>query len=158
MGAPYQVLPGTKHPLLRKLTSCGLANISSAVFALHILYQQHAACFIFVIKGCRVQTSCYTYKRGKTALHLAGVHNSNLCFTSSAIISAMARGEVAAGEGAFLTWRILLPRSPVPPPNTKSSTKLPSLSNACALTPDGPLQNKGGAHHQKGSVITIQSA
>lgn len=69
-------------------------------------YKQDVACFIFVIKGCRVhstQTSCYTYKRGKTALHPSIIHNANLRFTSSAIIFAMAREEVAAGEGAFLT-------------------------------------------------------
>lgn len=115
----------------------------------HWSCKQHVACFIFVNKGCRVhsmQTSCYTYKRGKTALHPSIIHNSNLRFTSSAIIFAMAREEVAAGEGAFLTWRILLPISPLPPSNTKSSTKFPSLSNAWALTPDGPLQNRG-AHH-----------
>lgn len=35
MPIPYQVLPGTINPSLKKLTSCGLANISSAGFALH---------------------------------------------------------------------------------------------------------------------------
>ena len=46
---------------------------------------------------------------------------------------------VAAGEGALRQCNILLPMLPFPPSNTKSSTKLPSLSNACALTPAGPL-------------------
>jgi hypothetical protein len=41
---------------------------------------------------------------------------------------------VAAGEGAFLTWRMRFPASPTPPSNTKSSTRFPPLSTACALT------------------------
>lgn len=46
---------------------------------------------------------------------------------------------VAAGEGALRQCITLLPILPFPPSKTKSSTKLPFLSNACALTPDGPL-------------------
>lgn len=47
---------------------------------------------------------------------------------------------VAAGDGAFRQCSTLLPIVPVQPESkTKSSTRLPSLSNACALTPVGPL-------------------
>lgn len=60
--------------------------------------------------------------------------------TLSAIISAMASEEVAAGEGAFLTWSTRLPRSPSPPSNTKSSTRFPFRSSAWARTPEGPLR------------------
>lgn len=71
-------------------------------------------------------------------------------WVSSAMAAAMAREEVAAGEGAFLTCRILLPTAPVPPSNTKSSTRLPSLSRAWALTPEGPLKKQGGAQPAAG--------
>lgn len=52
----------------------------------------------------------------------------------------MASEDVAAGDGAFLTWSILLPMSPVPLSKIKSSTRLPFWSRACALTPEGPLK------------------
>lgn len=47
---------------------------------------------------------------------------------------------VAAGDGAFRQCNTLLPIVPTPPSKTKSSTSLPSLSSACALTPVGPLR------------------
>lgn len=71
-----------------------------------------------------------TLQRGRTCPSPPGVHSWKRRSTSSAIMAAMAREEVAAGEGAFLTCRILLPTLPVPPSNTKSSTKFPSLSRA----------------------------
>ena len=52
----------------------------------------------------------------------------NIVSALSAIISAIASEEVAAGEGAFRTCSMRLPRSPGPLPNTKSSTRRPSES------------------------------
>lgn len=57
----------------------------------------------------------------------------------SAINFAIAIQLVAAGDGAFRQCNTLLPIAPLPPPKTKSSSNLPLLSSACALTPDGPL-------------------
>jgi len=46
--------------------------------------------------------------------------------TRSTIIFAIARLEVAPGEGALRTCSTLLPKSPSPESNTKSSTSVPS--------------------------------
>ncbi len=53
---------------------------------------------------------------------------------------AIAREEVAAGDGALRTCKVRFPMSVLPLSNIKSSTNLPSLSKAWALTPAGPLQ------------------
>lgn len=58
--------------------------------------------------------------------------------TLSEIILAMARLEVAPGEGALQQWRILLPVGPSPYSKMKSSTSEPSILSACARTPAGP--------------------
>ena len=55
---------------------------------------------------------------------------------------AIAREEVAAGDGALRTCNVRFPMSVDPLSNMKSSTSLPPLSNAWALTPAGPLQTK----------------
>jgi hypothetical protein len=51
----------------------------------------------------------------------------------SASRRAMASDAVAAGDGAFSTWRAFSPRS-----SRKSSTIEPSTATACARTPEGP--------------------
>ena len=56
------------------------------------------------------------------------------------IISAIANEDVAAGEGALRTCNMCDPTSPTPLSNIKSLTSEPSAANACALTPEGPLQ------------------
>ena len=66
-------------------------------------------------------------------------HRLNVVSTLSDIIFAIAREDVAAGEGALRTCKVLFPTDVVPTSNMKSSTKLPSISSACARTPDGPL-------------------
>lgn len=78
----------------------------------------------------------------KCLAFLSSVYSEKRFSTSSAIISAMAREEVAAGDGALRTWRTRLPTSPTPPSKTKSSTRFPSRSRAWARTPAGPLQRK----------------
>ena len=51
----------------------------------------------------------------------------------------MASEDVAAGDGALVTWNALSPVEPTwPPSKTKSSTKFPETSTACARTPEGP--------------------
>lgn len=64
-------------------------------------------------------------------------------WTRSAIILAMAKEDVAPGEGALRQWRILGPSSPTPESKTKSSTRLPWTSRAWARTPAGPLSWNG---------------
>lgn len=64
----------------------------------------------------------------------------NSSWNLSAIILAMAKEEVAPGEGAFLQWRILEPTSHcISLWNTKSSSREPSTFMACARTPAGPF-------------------
>ena len=86
---------------------------------------------------------------------LCSHHTTRVCYklkvscTLSAIISAMAREDVAAGEGELRTCMIRLPSCPSPWSKTKSSTRLPSLSKAWARTPVGPLEEKDGYHDVK---------
>ncbi len=67
-------------------------------------------------------------------------HSLNASVALSATMRAMAREDVAAGEGALRTWSMRPPNAPVPLSNTKSSTSWPSEFRACARTPAGPLQ------------------
>ena len=67
-------------------------------------------------------------------------YKSKRSFALSLTNLAIDKDDVAAGDGAFLTCRTRLPMSPTPPSNTKSSTRFPSWSMACARTPAGPLK------------------
>ena len=63
-------------------------------------------------------------------LKLSVSQRSNRRSTSSAIISAIAKDDVAAGDGALRTCSILFPSAPWPSSKIKSSTNLPSASKA----------------------------
>ena len=91
---------------------------------LYYLTQSYNYCFTGLDPN-RIPTGSYRLKRS---------------WTFSATIFAIAKEDVAPGEGAFLTCRTRLPMSPAPPSNTKSSTKFPSRSIAWARTPAGPLR------------------
>lgn len=92
----------------------------------------------------RIQTTAsvwWIFQRKR--LVFAGIfYRPKLSLALSATILAIGIDEVAAGDGALRTCRILLPKGPYPVSNMKSSTNLPSLSRACARTPDGPLKRK----------------
>lgn len=62
-------------------------------------------------------------------------------FALATIISAIGKDDVAAGLGAFRTCNMRFFSSPVfTVSKTKSSTRFPSLDNACARIPLGPLK------------------
>lgn len=86
-------------------------------------------CFTMLIPGVSVSSKCETVHH----------YSENCVATFSTIILAMARLDVAPGDGALRTWSTRSLNSPFPASNTKSSTKFPSSSIACARTPAGPL-------------------
>lgn len=129
-GQTFLATPGTTTPFTHHTEELwAQENIPKAALALPS--RASAALASTTLPGGSVSFGrSPTLQRGRTCPSPPGVHSWKRRSTSSAIMAAMAREEVAAGEGAFLTCRILLPMLPVPPSNTKSSTKFPSLSRA----------------------------
>lgn len=107
----------------------------------HIIFKMRIFSYVFIFKYKFLFLYVLTRIIFKFGIRISCRTRQNLkSFSSlSAMYLAIAMELVAAGEGALRQCITLLPILPFPPSKTKSSTKLPFLSNACALTPDGPL-------------------
>ena len=125
-------------------------NYHSSAFCTGQVELSHGQLFVWVQRVLRVNGTISYFNRSMflitisffsiiIVVHKYIAYRWKRSWTFSATILAMARDEVAPGEGAFLTCRTRLPMSPEPPSNTKSSTKFPSRSMAWARTPAGPL-------------------
>lgn len=80
--------------------------------------------------------------------------NLKECSILSAVIWAIARLDVAPGEGALQQCKIRFPKSPSPNSKIKSSTNEPSMRNAEILT---EKYNKLKLHKIKNQLDTLST-